>query len=191
VTDSAGQPADEAPAAAPINVTALFGEAASKSGLLWVDIPGDRAWPVWHAWANETVYVVSGPGEQTLPWLPDEVRLILRSKDTGGRLLRVRAAVREIRPGDEEWDIATEALKAGRLNATGDVVARWGQECTVRALRPFGPPLEGPGSYPTTSGAAPVPPSTATTAGWRPWHFRGRPLRRRGTRFPDERGRAG
>jgi hypothetical protein len=189
VTDSAGQPADEAPAPAPINLTALVAAAASKSGLLWVDVPGDRAWPIWHVWGDETVYAVSGPGEQALPWLPDEVRLILRSKDTGGRLLTVRATVREIRPGDEEWERATEALKASRLNATGDVVARWAQECTVRALRPFGLPLEAPGNYPTASGAAPAPPSDATTTGWRPWHLRGRPLRRRGTRVPDERGR--
>jgi hypothetical protein len=72
-----------------VNVTALFAEAAGKSGLLWIDVPGDRAWPAWHAWADDTVFVVSGPGEQTLPWLPDEVGLILRSKDTGGRLLSV------------------------------------------------------------------------------------------------------
>jgi hypothetical protein len=166
--------------AAPVNITALFGEAANKSGLMWVQPPGDRAWPY------ETVYAVSGPGEQTLPWLPGEVTLVLRSKDTGGRLLAVRATVEEVRPGDPRWESATEALRAGRLNATDDVVARWAAECTVRAMRPFGAPLEAPGSYSTSSGAAPVPPSEATTSRWRPWHFRGRPRRRRGNRLPDE-----
>ena len=179
------------PEAAPLNVTALFAEAATKSGLMWVQPPDDRAWPFWHAWADETVYAVSGPGEQTLPWLPPEVRLILRSKDTGGRLLSVQATVHEIGPADERWSSATEALKAGRLNTrndggTEDVVERWDRECTVRALQPFGAPLEAPGSYPTTSGAAPVPPSEATTATWRPWHWRGRPRRRRGNRLPDD-----
>jgi hypothetical protein len=172
--------------AAPLNVTALFAEAANKSGLMWVQPPGDRAWPFWHAWADETVYAVSGPGEQTLPWLPGEVLLILRSKDTGGRLLTVQATVQEVGPADEGWVRATDALRAGRLNATADAVERWGRECTVRALRPFGTPVEGPGSYPTTSGAAPVPPSPATTATWRPWHWRGRPRRRRGNRLPDD-----
>ncbi|HEV7173445.1 hypothetical protein [Pedococcus sp.] len=169
-----------------LNVTALFAEAASKSGLLWVDIPGDRAWPFWHAWDGETVYAVSGPGEQTLPWVPERVHLIARSKDNGGRLLTVQAAARELRPEDEEWGPATQALKSERLNATDDLLTRWAAECTVRAFRPFGSPVEAPGSYPTTSGAAPVPPSEATTAGWRPWHWRGRPRRRRGNRLPDE-----
>jgi hypothetical protein len=183
VTDAAG---DEDAALHHVNVTALFAEAASKSGLLWVDIPGDRAWPFWHAWANETVYAVSGPGEQTLPWMPDEVVLVARSKDTGGRLLTVHATARTIEPDDEEWPRAAEALKAARLNATDDLESRWAAECTVRAFHPFGTPIEAPGSYATTSGARPVPPSDATTAGWRPWHWRGRPLRRRGNRFPDE-----
>ena len=89
------------------NVTALFAEAATKSGLMWVQPPGDRAWPFWHAWADDTVYAVSGPGEQTLPWLPGEVVLLLRSKDTGGRLLSVRATCEEVGPQDERWAPAT------------------------------------------------------------------------------------
>jgi len=189
---SVGGGAPAAEAEAPhVNVTALFAEAAGKSGLLWIDVPGDRAWPAWHAWADDTVFVVSGPGEQTLPWLPDEVVLILRSKDTGGRLLAVHATAHAVTPDDPQWEVATEALKGSRLNATDDVVARWATSCTVRALRPFGTPLEGPGHYQETSRAAPVPPSEATTTGWRPWHLGGRPLRRRGTRLPDDRGGAG
>jgi hypothetical protein len=193
VTETAGEQAEaEAPSevppadAAPVNATALFAEAASRSGLMWVEVPGDRAWPFWHAWADETVYAVSGPGEQPLPWLPEQVTLVLRSKDTGGRLLSVQATVRELGPDDEEWGPATEALKASRLNSMDDLEARWRSECTVRAFRPFGAPLEAPGSYPQTSGAAPVPPSAATTAHWKPWHWRGRPRRRRGNRLPDD-----
>ena len=191
MTDAASDPTTTAAApvetdTAPLNITALFAEAASKSGLLWVDVPGDRAWPFWHAWAQDTVYAVSGPGEQSLPWLPDEVVLVARSKDTGGRLLSVHATVRTVSPEDEDWDAVTEALRAARLNATDDVVARWAAECTVRAFHPFGAPIEGPGHYGTTSGSRPVPPSPATTTGWRPWHWRGRPRRRRGNRLPDE-----
>ena len=185
MTETAPRPADDGIPA--VNITALFAEAASKSGLMWVQPPGDRAWPFWHAWAEDTVYAVSGPGEQTLPWLPAEVALLLRSKDTGGRLLAVHATCEEIGPQDEGWAAATAALSAARLNATDDLVERWARECTVRALRPFGPPVEAPGSYGTASGAAPVPPSTATTTRWRPWHLRGRPRRRRGTRHPDDR----
>jgi hypothetical protein len=185
VTDAATEPTDPV-ATHPLNITALFAEAATKSGLLWVDVPGDRAWPFWHAWVEDTLYAVSGPGEQTLPWMPDEVLLIARSKDTGGRLLTVHATVRQVTPQDADWEVATEALRSARLNATDDVLVRWAAECTVRALRPFGTPLEAPGSYATGSGARPVPPSEATTTGWRPWHWRGRPRRRRGNRLPDD-----
>lgn len=188
MTETAPRPADDASAETPaVNITALFAEAATKSGLMWVQPPEDRAWPFWHAWADDTVYAVSGPGEQTLPWLPAEVVLLLRSKDTGGRLLAVHATCEELAPQDERWAAATAALSAARLNATDDLLDRWARECTVRALKPFGPPVEAPGSYGTTSGAAPVPPSTATTTHWRPWHLRGRPRRRRGTRHPDDR----
>ena len=76
--------------------------------------------------------------------------------------------------------------QAARLNATDDVVARWAAGCTVLALHPYGTPVEAPGHYGAASGARPVPPSSATTAGWRPWHWRGRPRRRRGNRLPDE-----
>ena len=119
---------------------------------MWVQPPGDRAWPFWHAWADETVYAVSGPGEQTLPWLPEEVLLILRSKDTGGRLLTVQATVHEIGPADEAWDAGHRCAAAGRLNASADAVERWARECTVRALRRSGPRSRGP---------APTPPPPA------------------------------
>ena len=52
---------------------------------------------------------MSGPGEQPLPWLPTEVRLILRSKDTGGRLLTVRAHAHVLEPGTPEWERAAAA----------------------------------------------------------------------------------
>ena len=72
------------------NITALVNEAMTKSGVIWIEIPGDRAWPAWHAWVAPNAYVVNGPGEQHLPWLPEEVVLVLRSQDTGGRPKRRR-----------------------------------------------------------------------------------------------------
>ena len=176
---------EAAPAAppAPDPQEALLAEAATKSGLLWVDVPGDRAWPAWHVWVDGTAYVVSGPGEQALPELPESVVLVLRSKDTGGRLLRVAARAEPLRPEDARWEPATTALKAARLNApAGDVVGRWAAEATVTALVPQLPLLEGPGGYDDASGAAAPAATPATTGTWRPWHLRGRPRRRRGTR---------
>ena len=166
----------------PINITALFAEAATKSGLLWVELPDARAWPVWHAWADDTVYVVSGPGEQALPWLPGVVTLILRSKDSGGRLLAVHATAEVVAPDSEQWAGAVAALRPGRLNAVGDVEARWAAECTIHALRPFGMPSEQPGAYDQSARAVLVRPAEASTARWRPWHAGGRPQRRRRAR---------
>ncbi len=184
---TAPQPADPPvdPPATLTNVTALVGEAMTKSGVIWVEIPGDRAWPVWHAWVAPTAYVVNGPGEQHLPWLPEEVVVVLRSQDSGGRLLRVKARTRVLTATDPDssgWVTAVTALQAGRLNAVDDVVERWRTQCAVTALTPFGNPVEGPGHYLDGSGAAAPAPSRATTARWRPWHLGGRPKRRRGTR---------
>jgi hypothetical protein len=175
---------------APVNITRLTHEAASRSGVLWIRVPGGGTHAAWHVWYDDgddrgpgpAAYVVSGPGEQALPWLPDEVDLVLRSKDTGGRLLTVRATVREITPESPEWDAAAEALRAERLNAVGDVAERWRQSCTIHVLTPHGRPLESPGSYAGASGSATVSPAQPATAGWRPWHWRGRAGARRNTR---------
>jgi hypothetical protein len=182
--------ADVADATPPVNVTRLTHEAASKSGLLWVRVPGGGTHAVWHVWHDDgdprgsgpAAYVVSGPGEQALPWLPDDVELILRSKDTGGRLLTVHATAREVTPEDEGWDAAVELLRPERLNAVGDVAERWAQSCTIHVLTPHGRPVEQPGDYADDSGAAPVRPAAGATARWRPWHWRGRAGARRNTR---------
>ncbi len=162
-----------------LNATALFDAAATKSSVLWVEDGEGRAWPVWYAWAEDTVWVVSGAGEQTLPWLPERVRLVLRSKDSGGRLLTVRASVTEVTSEDPQWEQAVAALVPVRLNGRGDLATRWREQCTIRALRPFGAPEEAPGRYDDASGRAPVRPTPATTTTRRPWHLRGRPVRRR------------
>ena len=168
----------EQPAAA-INLTALLGEAMTKSGLFWIEVPGDRAKPAWHVWQDGTAYVVNGPGEQTLPWLPAEVRLILRSKDTGARLLSVRARAEVLEPGTEAWTTAADLLRASRLNSVDDSLTRWAESCTITSLRPFDVPVESPGSYGADNLRAVPAETSATTASWRPWHWHGRGTRRR------------
>ena len=176
---------------------ALVAEAMSKSGILWIEVDGDRAWPAWFAWAGDTAYVVNGLGEQQLPWLPEDVVLVLRSKDTGGRLLRVHARAEVLAPDTPAWAHAVTALKAIRLNAVDDVEQRWRTRCAVTSLTPATSGLtapggsiapvelvglvEGPGHYDDASGAAAPAPTRATTATWHPKHWRGRPSRRRGT----------
>ena len=94
---------------AAVNVTRLIHEAAEQvAACSGSACPAGGTHPVWHVWHDDgdqrgtgpAAYVVSGPGEQPLPWLPDEVELILRSKDTGGRLLTVHATAREVTPED-------------------------------------------------------------------------------------------
>lgn len=174
MTDTSPPPAEQV-----VNVTALFAEAATKSGLLWVQIPGDRAWAVWHAWHEGRVLVVSGPGEQHLPWLPPEVVLVLRSKDTGGRLLSVSGRVEDLTPGTAEWEAAVGVLRPLRLNAPAGTEERWARECVIRAMTPYGAALEAPGSMADDDGRRPVRPEATATTTWRPWHLRGRPQRRR------------
>jgi hypothetical protein len=165
------------------DLSALLSEAGKKSGMLWIDIPGDRSWPAWHVWLDGTGYVVAGPGEQNLPALPTEVSVTFKSKDKGGLLVTVPARATVVRPDDEAWEPATEALKASRLNApAGDIIARWAADATVYALTPHGDALQGPGSYSQESGRAQPAATPATTMTWRPWHYKGRPKWRRGTR---------
>jgi hypothetical protein len=165
------------------DLSALLSEAGKKSGILWIDIPGDRAWPAWHVWLDGTAYVVTGPGEQSLPALPTDVAVTFRSKSTGGRLVTVPATAAVLTPFDMRWVDATEALKASRLNSpAGDILARWAAEATVYALTPQGEALQGPGSYSQQSGATQPAATSATTRTWHPWHINGRPKWRRGTR---------
>lgn len=165
------------------DLNAVVAEAGKKSGMLWIDVPDDRAWPAWHVWLDGTAYVVTGPGEQSLPVLPADLALTFRSKSTGGLLVTMPARASVLTPDDERWEAATTALKASRLNApAGDTVARWASGATIYALTPHGDALEGPGSYSQESGVAQPFPTPATTRTWQPWHINGRPKWRRGTR---------
>ena len=86
------------------DLSSLLSAAGKKSGLLWIDVPGDRAWPAWHVWLDDTAYVVTGPGEQNLPVLPAELALTFRSKDTGGLLVTVPAQATVVTPDDQRWE---------------------------------------------------------------------------------------
>jgi len=110
---------------------------------------------------------VVGGDEQTLPGLTDgiAVRVTVRSKDKGGRLVSWPGLVTQIAPDSEEWSAVVPALHAKRLNAhDGEAQPeRWAANSAVFRIETLGDLLEGPGRYATASGAAPVPPSPATT----------------------------
>ncbi|MGL4177625.1 MAG: hypothetical protein ACRCSN_16295, partial [Dermatophilaceae bacterium] len=146
--------------------------------------------PAWFAWHDDgddrgpgpVALVVSGPGEQRLPWLPERVEVILRSKDTGSRLITANATARELEPGSPAWDAAVEVLRPLRLNAVSDVAETWRQGCVIHAVTPHGRLVEEPGRYADDDGAAPVRPAGPATSRRRPWHWRGRARARRNTR---------
>jgi hypothetical protein len=150
---------------------ALIEEACKKSGLIWVAVPGARDRAAWHVWHEHdgtgAVYVVVGGGEQPLPGIAGGivVRVTVRSKDKGGRLVTWPGAVSKVAAGSEEWAGVVPALHAKRLNARDGEAQpeRWAANSLIFRIEPHGAALERPGAYATRSGAAPVPVSPATT----------------------------
>lgn len=114
----------------------LVAEALAKSGLLWLTSSAGSA-PCWHAVVDGVAYVVHGPGEQQIPDHEGRTSVVARAKESRARLVSFDADASRVTPSDADWGPATSALRAGRLNApSGDVVARWRQECTVLRLVP-------------------------------------------------------
>jgi hypothetical protein len=147
---------------------ALAAEAARKSAVLWLALPGSPQ-PVaaWYAWVDGAIAVVHEGAEQQLPGLRDlgRVDVLLRSKDKGSLLLRVPAQVFALEPWSQRYDDAVAALHAARQSAPDGEAqpARWAAESAVTLLEPVGPAVEAPGSYqPTSRRAAPVPTSATT-----------------------------
>ncbi|MHB9859254.1 hypothetical protein [Streptomyces sp. YIM S03343] len=143
---------------------ALVEEAAKKSGLVWVEVPGGRARALWHVWHEGAAYVVGdGPGEQPLAPLADggTAEVTVRSKDKGGRLVTWSARVTELTAGSAEWEAAVAELKGKRLNAPdGETMTeRWARECRVLRLTPTGATA----ALPDSSLAAAPAPSPVTT----------------------------
>ncbi len=172
-----GQP-DAPQPDAPRPDAALLAAAAAKTGLIWVrPVAGGRTWAVWHVWHQDAFVVVAGPGEQELPQLPAVVEVVVRSKDSGARLLTVTARAQVLDVEDPRWAGAAEALSASRLNADrppAELPDHWrGTGVRIVRLQPD-QAREHPGRYGTGSGAAAPSPSSATTSGRRPWHLRGR-----------------
>lgn len=176
MTDSATGPAvgDGPPAGA---FTALIEEAAKKSGVLWLDLPGSaQPRAAWHVWHDGAAYVLTGgEGEQPMPGLPEsgQVRVTMRSKDKGGRLITWIAAVEPVDPGSPLWDEVTPVLAKARLNAVdgGEQAGRWATESYVMRLVPTGEALEAPGAYRDGDDSVRPAPTPATTTGRTPLMF--------------------
>jgi hypothetical protein len=117
---------------------ALIAEAARKAGVLWVAPTGPAGHPpvpAWQVWRDGASYLLTGPGEQSLPGLADaaECEVTARSADTGGRIATWRASVERVERDSDEWRQVVPALAAARLNGHPDWAA-----VTVLRLRPVG-----------------------------------------------------
>jgi hypothetical protein len=156
----------------PADPAAVLAEATRRSGLVWVTVPGRLPRPAWHVWHDGAVWllVARAPGspEQSVPGLltAARVRVTVRSRDKGGRLVTYDATTRSLEPGSAEWAELLPPLLDGRLNVPDGVAAardRWARECALVRLEPVLPLVEGPGTLPTGSHAAPPAGSPART----------------------------
>jgi len=175
-------PIPGAPAATPATTTpeqaALIAEACSKSNVLWVRTVGStRQHLAWHVWHEDAAYVVYGVDEQMLPLMSGQVEVVVPSKDSGARLVTFVAQADILPARSEEWEAATTALAASRLNTRdGDAQRdRWASGTLVTRLRPLYLAASGPGDDATGSYAVRAPEEGPTTVtAHRPWHVRGR-----------------
>lgn len=161
----------------PADPAAVLAEAARRSGLVWVAVPGELPRPAWHVWHDGAVWLLVARGtdspEQALPGLLESERaqVTVRSRDKGGRLATCEATVRVLDAGSPAWSELVPLLLDKRLNVPGGVAAapdRWERECALVRLEPVLPLAEGPGALPTGSHAAPPRPSPARTPTPRP-----------------------
>ncbi len=124
------------------STAALAAELARRTGVSWVRV-GGRTCPVWHVWSDGALCLVTGGAEQPLPHLDDgdRVEVVMRSNDTGGRLLTWAGPVTVVRPGDEWWTPTTAALVAGRQNLRDPTTAAdaWARESVVLRITPADP----------------------------------------------------
>ena len=171
---------------AAFDPSALVEEAAKKSGLIWVRVPGERDQAVWHLWHEGAAYVLVGTDEQNIEQplqgieAASTVDVTIRSKDKGVRLVGWQATVERVEAGSETWSAVVELMLGKRLNLPdGEAAAdRWERECALYRLAPVEGLVEGPGSYQDTSHAEEPRESRARTRVPRPFHLTR--MRRRG-----------
>lgn len=122
---------------------AVLAELGRRTDVCWVRV-GAVTQAVWHAWVEAdgvgALAVVSGGEEQPFPEVADggRVEVVMRSKDTGGRVLVWDGLARVVRPGDAWWEPSVAALVARRLNLRDPdtVPGRWAEGSVVRRIVP-------------------------------------------------------
>lgn len=117
-------------------------EALKKSSIVWLRYQVDgraHTLPVWYVADKDTLYVLSGEREQTLPGA-ERIRradVIVRWKGRNARVAEVPATVSLVEPG-ARWDEIADKIAEKRLNIPGlpeDTARRWRDECHILELR--------------------------------------------------------
>jgi hypothetical protein len=119
----------------------VLDEALKKAALAWVSIGDGPALGLWCMPLDGSLIMVSGPGEQHAPGLPDAATATVRLRgDNGGLIVVSDMTVTRLLPGSPEWETIAPQLAQKRLNASGtfdDLVARWvGAGCAIVRLTP-------------------------------------------------------
>lgn len=117
-------------------------EAIKKSSIVWLryQVNGhEHTVPVWYVADKDTLYVLSGEREQTLPGA-ERIRraeVIVRWKGRNARVAEVPATVSLVEPGPR-WDEIADKIAEKRLNIPGlpeDTARRWRDECHILELK--------------------------------------------------------
>jgi len=145
----------------------LSPEPATDSGVIRpADAIPPTTGPVWHVWSDGACYLLTGPGEQSLPGIVDGGWCQVTARNNaGGRAITWAATVEALEPSGPEWRAVAPKLAAGRLNG-GDpvvVVPTWPGRLTILCLRPTGDQATAQTGLPDGSQAAAPLPSPATT----------------------------
>ena len=130
----------------PTSLSKETEEGLKKSDVIWVGSGRDgkgRTAPVWFAYKNGKIYVVSqrepGPEEQTVPGVPDahELMVITRRKGRDTSLEEFSAAQRTLE--GPEWEEAAKILVDKRKSRGGppsESIQRWRTSCDIVELTP-------------------------------------------------------
>ncbi|HEX6870984.1 MAG TPA: hypothetical protein VF163_07800 [Micromonosporaceae bacterium] len=143
----------------------LVPEAMKKAAIAWLGVGDQPAFPVWCLWIDDSLYVVSGPGEQPAPGLAaageaGDVTVTARG-DHGGRIVTWAAKVERVPPDSDTWREVVPQLAGKRLNSTGaeDLGARWERSCVISRLVPVADKIE-----PLPEGSLAAPPRSTPAA---------------------------
>lgn len=138
----------------------VLDEAIKKAAIAWISVGDGPAYALWCMPAENSIVVVSGPGEQFAPGLAEAERATVRLRgDHGGLIVVADAVVTRLAPGADEWNEIAPQLAAKRLNASGtaeELVARWVRDgCALVRLTPAVESAVGGAELPASSSAAP------------------------------------